>query len=147
MLLTCFFLRNEAVGPGCRIAVLMEVFVVLCDRPQIFRGAIDASGYHLLNLRPTRAADSLASFRMVGAMAAYITWMSGWAPKELSPIFLVYAIGGKMAVSDINLIDQLLPSQATILQSWPEERGPFTDVSPTSPLVGLAIEYLANGCV
>jgi hypothetical protein len=79
---------------------------------------------------------------MVGAMAAYITWMSGWAPKELSPIFLVYAIGGKMAVSDINLIDQLLPTQATILQSWPEERGPFTDVSPTSPLVELAIEYL-----
>jgi hypothetical protein len=82
---------------------------------------------------------------MVGAMAAYVTWTTGWAPKELSPIFFIYVISGKAAVYDVDLIDQLLPTQAAIIQSWPEERSPFTDISLTSPLAALAVEYLDIG--
>ena len=75
----------------------MEVFSVLSKQPHIFRGATDTSGHHLLNLRPTAAADSLAAFRMVGALAAYITWITGWVPQELSPIYFILALGGKTA--------------------------------------------------
>jgi hypothetical protein len=123
----------------------MEVFSVLSKQPHIFRGATDASGYHLLNLRPTAAADSLAAFRMVGALAAYITWITGWVPQELSPIFFILALGGKTAVFDIGLICEFLPTQAAILETWPNQLTSSVDVGLGSRLSEIAIEYLDMG--
>ena len=82
---------------------------------------------------------------MVGAMAAYVTWTTGWAPNELSPIFLIFAIGGKDAIHDITLIRQVLPVQAAILESWPERLPSSADMSIGSPLSIIAIEYLDIG--
>lgn len=120
----------------------MEVFSVLTRLPQIFRGAVDASEYYLLNLRPTGVPDTLAMFRVVGRLAAYITWITGWGPYQLSPVFFLYALGGESAVFDLELLDELLPAQAAILRSWPAERGPAVNVSVGSHLSMIAIEYL-----
>jgi len=82
---------------------------------------------------------------MVGAMAAYITWITGWVPQELSPIFFILALGGKTAVFDVGLIRQFLPAQAAILESWPDRLTSSVDVSLGSPLSAIAIEYLEIG--
>ena len=112
----CIF-RNEAFGPGTRTAALTEVFGILSKQPHIFRGATDASGYHVLNLRPTAAADNLAAFQLVGALAAYITC----------------------------LIREFLPTQAAILEAWPKRLTSSVDVSLGSQLSEIAVEYLDVG--
>ena len=88
---------------------LSEVFGILTSRPTVFCGAIDKSGYHLLNLQMTRVLDTLAAFCIVDRLAAYIVWITGCTPQELSSVFLLYVLGGKTAVYDLDILDQILP--------------------------------------
>jgi hypothetical protein len=87
----------------------------------------------------------LAAFQLVGALAAYVTWTTGWVPKELSPIFFILTLGGKEAIFDISLIREFLPTQAAILEAWPKWLMPSVDVSLGSQLSEIAVEYLDVG--
>jgi hypothetical protein len=71
--------------------------------------------------------------------------MTGWVPKELSPIFFILALGGKEAIFDICLIREFLPTQAAILEAWPKRLMSSVDVSLGSQLSEIAVEYLDVG--
>lgn len=120
---------------------MTEVFNILSQCPQIFRGAKDFSGYALLNLRQSRATETLSAIQTAGAMATLVTWITSCGPAELSPIFIIYALGGKEAVYDLDFIEQLLPEHVALIRRWPQERG-FADVRLGSVLASLAVEHI-----
>ncbi|KIK78392.1 hypothetical protein PAXRUDRAFT_16902 [Paxillus rubicundulus Ve08.2h10] len=133
------------IGAGVEHAVLQRVIEFSTDDLKLVHGNCDIlTGYKNLNIlsifnSPQRCHD----FQALGWTCAAYIFITGLAPHPLSPVLPLFAIGGWAALTDLWLIDQVLPDHAAILRQWPIHYDHTLDLSIGSELSTLIIEHLS----
>lgn len=113
--------RGYAVGSGIERSVLRTAMKEVCRDQKLVKGGADGdTGYHDLNLRTNSIIPARSiSFQVLGFLAATHLFITGHGPAPLSPAILLFVIGGWEALFNLELIDLVLPSKATMLRRWP----------------------------
>ena len=139
------YFSGSGIGVGVERTILDRVIEFSTNDLKLCRRDCDMkTGFRHLNLSsiinsPQRWND----FQALGWISAAYIFITGQGPEPFSPVLPLFAIGGWAALTDLWLIDQVLPDCASILRQWPVHYDSCTiNLAPGSTLASLVIEHL-----
>ena len=135
---------GNGIGVGVERAVLDKVIEFVVNDPKLCRADYDMkTGYKYLNLSSiVNSPQHWNNFQALGWITAAYIFITGKGPEPLSPILPLFAIGGWAALTDLWLIDQVMPDSASILRQWPVRYDGRINLTVSSNLSQLIMEHL-----
>lgn len=138
------YCSGNGIGVGVERAVFDKIIEFSVNDVKLCREDRDMkTGYKNLNLSSIiNSPQRWNNFQALGWTTAAYIFITGQGPQPLSPILPLFAIGGWAALTDLWLIDQVMPDSASILRQWPVRYNNQTNLAASSNLGQLVINYL-----